>query len=109
MRNERMHQELLELIAVGSASGQERAIATLLTVKLRTLGFTVTMDDAGEKLGGNCGNLFAWREGERDGSLLLCSHMDRVANGFGIVPVEEGGVLRSGGDTILAADDVSGI
>lgn len=109
MKNERMHQELLELVATGSASGQERAIADLLTVKLRTLGFTVTMDDAGEKLGGNCGNIFAWREGERSGSLLLCSHMDRVADGFGIVPVEDNGILRSSGDTILAADDISGV
>ena len=35
--------------------------------------------------------------------------MDRVGEGFGIVPTERDGVLRSDGTTILAADDVSGI
>lgn len=109
MKNERMYQELLELITTDSASGKERAIADKLTAKLKELGFTVTMDDAGETLGGECGNILAWREGERDGSLLLCSHMDRVPNGLGIRPVEHEGVLRSDGTTILAADDVSGI
>lgn len=109
MKNERMRQELWELIRTDSASRQERAIAEKLTVKLRDLGFTVTMDSAGKALGGDCGNLFAWREGEREGSLLLCSHMDRVGEGFGIAPIEEDGVLRSGGTTILAADDVSGL
>lgn len=109
MKNERMYQELLEFIRTDSAPGQERAIAEKLMPKLRELGFSVTMDDAGTALGGNCGNVFAWREGERDGSLLLCSHMDRVGEGFGIDPVEQDGILRSNGTTILAADDVSGI
>ena len=35
--------------------------------------------------------------------------MDRVKNGHGIKVREKDGVLYSGGDTILAADDVSGI
>ena len=109
MKNERMHQELLELIQTDSASRQERAIAEKLMAKLKDLGFAVIMDGAGKALNGDCGNLFAWREGEREGSLLLCSHMDRVGEGLGIVPVERDGVLRSGGTTILAADDVSGI
>lgn len=109
MKNQRMHQELLELIQTDSASRQERAIAEKLMAKLKNLGFAVVMDGAGKALAGDCGNIFAWREGEREGSLLLCSHMDRVADGLGIVPVERDGVLRSGGTTILAADDVSGI
>lgn len=109
MKNERMYRELLELITTDAASGKERAVADQVTYKLASLGFTVVMDNAGETLGGDCGNVFAWREGERDGSLLLCSHMDRVAEGTGIAPLEQDGVLRSNGTTILAADDVSGI
>lgn len=35
--------------------------------------------------------------------------MDRVPGGIGIKPVEEDGILRSSGDTILAADDLSGV
>lgn len=109
MKNERMYRELIELITTDSASRKEKAIAAKLIGKLRVLGFTVTTDNAGEVLGGDCGNVLAWREGERPGSLLLCSHMDRVPNGCGITPVERDGVLYSDGTTILAADDVSGI
>jgi len=104
-----MYNELIELITTDSASRKEKAIAEKLIGKLRALGFTVTIDNAGEALGGDCGNVLACREGERPGSLLLCSHMDRVPNGCGIVPVERNGILYSDGSTILAADDVSGI
>ena len=109
MQNERMYHELLELITTDAASGQEKAIAEKLIGKLNALGFTVTTDHADEVLGGNSGNIFAWRDGERPGALLLCSHMDRVPNGLGIRPEERDGVLYSDGTTILAADDVSGI
>lgn len=109
MRNQEMYDELLELIRIDAATGKERAIATAVTQKLEALGFAVTEDKAGESFGGECGNLLAVREGELPGSLLLCSHLDRVGNGFGIKPVERDGVLYSDGTTILAVDDVSGI
>ena len=109
MKNQRMYDEFLELVQTDSASGKEDAIAAKLTEKLETLGFAVTMDDAGPKFGGVCGNLIAIREGELDGALMLSSHMDRVPNGLGIKPVERDGVLYSDGTTILAADDISGV
>ena len=109
MDNESMYAELLELITTDSASGKESAIARLLIGKLEALGFAVTMDNAGETFGGECGNVLGVREGELDGALLLCSHMDRVPEGLGIHPVERDGVLYSDGSTILAADDISGV
>lgn len=109
MDKQRMYNEFLELVQTDSASGKEDAIAVKLTKKLEELGFTVTMDDAGPKFGGVCGNLIAIREGELPGALMLSSHMDRVPNGFGIKPVEKDGVLYSDGTTILAADDISGV
>lgn len=109
MRNERMFQELLDLITTDSASGKETRIADLLTGRLNAMGFTVIRDTAGETFGGECGNVIAVRDGELDGSLLLSSHMDRMPNGLGIKPVEKDGILYSDGTTILAADDVSGI
>lgn len=109
MKNEKMYQELVELLTTDSASGKETAIAALLREKLNALGFTVTTDNAGETFGGECGNVLGVREGELEGSLLLCSHMDRVPNGLGIKPVEKDGLLTSDGTTILAADDISGV
>lgn len=109
MRNERMYQEFLELVTIDCASGKETPIAEKLKAKLTELGFTVTQDQAGETFGGECGNVYAVREGELGGSLMFSSHMDRVPNGLGIHPVEKDGVLYSDGSTILAADDISGV
>ena len=109
MKNERMYNELIELLTTDSAAGKENAIADKLTEKMEALGFTVTRDNAGETFGGECGNVIAVREGELKGSLFLSSHMDRVPNGLGIKPVEKDGVLYSDGTTILAADDISGV
>ncbi len=109
MRNEAMLKDFYELATTDAVSGQESKIAAILTQKLEAMGFTVTQDDAGEKLGGDCGNVIGIREGELDGALLFSSHMDRMPNGFGIKPVEKDGVLYSDGTTILAADDLAGV
>lgn len=104
-----MYAELIELIQTDSPSGEENAMFDVLKGKLETLGFSISTDHAGDSFGGKCGNLFAVREGELPGSLMLCSHMDRMPNGRGIKPVEKNGILYSDGTTILAADDVSGL
>lgn len=106
---EKRVEELLSLMRVDSASGEEREIADILIEKLRDLGFTVIEDDAGRTFGGNCGNVYGVLEGELKGSLLFTSHMDRVSNGFGISPVVKGDMIYSDGTTILAADDLSGV
>ena len=106
MKNQRMLDELTELMRIDVSSGQETEIAEHLVKKLEQMGFAITRDEAGATFGGVCGNILAVREGERDGVVCFCSHMDRVPGGIGIKPVEEDGILRSSGDTILAADDL---
>ncbi len=110
INKQRLLDEFLELVQVDSASKDERLMADALRPKLEALGFTVTEDDAGSKIGGNAGNLIAVLEGEKDApALLFCAHMDRVEPGRGIKPVVENGTIKSDGTTILAADDVAGI
>lgn len=109
MKNQRMLDELTELMRIDVSSGQETEIAEHLVKKLEQMGFAITRDEAGATFGGVCGNILAVREGERDGVVCFCSHMDRVPGGIGIKPVEEDGILRSSSDTILAADDLSGV
>ena len=41
MKNERMYNELIELLTTDSAAGKENAIADKLTEKMEALGFTV--------------------------------------------------------------------
>ena len=104
-----MIAEFYELAQIDAASGNERAVADVLTEKLLALGFSVREDDAGPTFGGNAGNLIAVLEGTAPGSVMLCSHMDRVANGLGIRPIEKDGFLCTDGSTILAADDLAGV
>lgn len=100
-----------ELVSVDSPSYGERAMADLLTRKLRDLGFTVEEDDAAEKLGGTAGNLIATLPGDLDLlPILLCCHMDTVAPAFGKKAIAEpDGRIHSAGDTVLGADDLAAV
>ena len=90
MKNQRMLDELTELMRIDVSSGQETEIAEHLVKKLEQMGFAITRDEAGATFGGVCGNILAVREGERDGVVCFCSHMDRVPGGIGIKPVGGG-------------------
>lgn len=110
VNQQRLLDEFLELVQIDAATKDERLIADALKPKLEALGFSVTEDDTGAKIGGNTGNLIATLDGNKDApALLFCAHMDRVEPGRGIKPVVEGGMVKSDGTTILASDDVAGI
>ena len=60
VNKERMLAEFKELVAIPCHTLKERPVFDYLKAKLESLGFTVEEDDAGAKLGGNCGNLWAF-------------------------------------------------
>ncbi|HBN95879.1 MAG TPA: peptidase M20 [Firmicutes bacterium] len=110
INQQRLVDEFLELVKIDSASKDERLMADALIAKMGALGFAVTEDDAGEKIGGTSGNVIGILEGQKEApALLFCAHMDRVHPGLGIKPQLKDGVFTSDGTTILAADDVAGI
>lgn len=111
VNKERMLVEFKEVVAVPCHTLQERPVFEMLRAKLEALGFTVEEDDAGEKLGGNCGNLWAFLPGNKVGavSVLLSAHMDGVEPCGGTTVVQKDGVLYSDGTTILGGDDKSGV
>ncbi|MBQ9764001.1 MAG: M20/M25/M40 family metallo-hydrolase [Phascolarctobacterium sp.] len=111
VNKERMLAEFKEVVAVPCHSLQERPIFELLRAKLEALGFTVEEDDAGEKLGGNCGNLWAFLPATKSGavSVLFSAHMDGVEPCGGTTVVQKDGYLYSDGTTILGGDDKSGV
>jgi tripeptide aminopeptidase len=109
---DRLKQIFLDLVRIDSHSREEKDVATYVSKRLKALGITSTLDNAGKEIGGNCGNLLARIPGTRGGKaepMLFCAHMDTVVPGKGVKPVEEFGVFRSSGDTILGADDKSGV
>ncbi len=108
---ERLTRLLLELIRMDSPSRREREVALRLRKEMEELGAEATIDDAGEKVGGNTGNVLARIRGTVPGAppFLLSAHMDTVMPGEGVAPIIEGDVIRSDGRTVLGGDDKSGV
>ena len=110
VNRDRLVRTFLEIVQVNSQTKNERAMADYLKGKLAELGLMVKEDNAGGTIGGNAGNVIATLAGKVDKMpLLFSAHMDRVAPGENIRPVVEGDIIKSGGDTILGADDGAGL
>jgi len=103
----------LELAALPSPSGEERAVADRVLDYLRELGLDADEDDAGARIGSSMGNVLC-RIPPSDGAvgtpLFLCAHLDTVPPEGPIEPVVgEDEVVRNGAGTILGADDKSAV
>ena len=111
VNKQRMLEEFIEIVSLPAKTLEERQVFDLLRGKLEKLGFAVEEDGAGSKLGGSCGNLWAFLPGNKPGAarVLLCAHMDSVAPCTGTKVVRREGVLYSDGTTTLGGDDKSGI
>src|ERR1043165_30304 len=74
------------------------------------MGASVEIDDAGEKVGGNTGNVIARFPGSIPDAetIMMSAHMDTVVPGEGVKPVVEGDIIRTDGSTVLGGDDKSG-
>jgi len=107
----RLCDEFAKLAAISSPSFHEGEIADYLQQRFVALGAEVTIDDAATKINGQTGNLIARFTGSDPTRepLLLSAHMDTVSPAKGVEPVLEEGVFRSAGQTVLGADDKSGI
>ena len=90
----------LELAAVPSPPGEERAVADRVIRYLRDCGLEADEDDAGASVGSTAGNVFTRLEptvaGER---VFLCAHFDTVPPTDAIEPA---GSLRGQAAAILA-------
>ena len=100
----------LDLAAMATPSGEERAVADRVAAELHDLGLDVSEDDAGAEIDGGTGNLYARLEPTVEGTpLFLCSHMDTVPPTGPIEPLVQDGVVRNGAGTILGADNKSAV
>ena len=98
------------LVQIDSVSKEEGVIANEIKKILESLGADTFVDNAGDKIGGNSGNLIAKFKGNTQAPpLILNAHMDTVEPGRGVTAVLENGMFTSDGTTILGADDKSAI
>jgi tripeptide aminopeptidase len=100
-----------ELAAIPSPSGQERAVADVVSHYLRDCALDVDEDDAGARIGATAGNLYARIEPTAAGTpIFLCAHLDTVPPTGRIEPVvDDDGIVRNAGGTILGADDKAAV
>ncbi len=110
INQERIKNLLLELVQIDSISRKEREVAERIRAICEEMGAEVEIDGAGEKVGGNTGNVIARFPGTIPGAeaIMMSAHMDTVVPGEGVKPVVEGDIIRTDGTTVLGGDDKSG-
>lgn len=110
VNEKRIVDSLMEYVQIDSTTRDEKEFADFLKKELEELGLEVYIDEAGEVVGSNTGNIIAKLKGSKDVETILFScHMDTVTPGKGIKPVITDGIIHSDGTTILGADDKAGI
>nr|MDK2851722.1 tripeptide aminopeptidase [Candidatus Cloacimonadota bacterium] len=100
----------LQLVAINSESLNERDMIDALRADLADLDAKTYEDECHKETGGNAGNLYAYIPGNipKD-PILLCAHVDTVKPGNGIKAKIEGDSIVTDGNTVLGADDKSGV
>lgn len=111
VNKDRLVNEFLTLVKIEGLSKQEGKVAKYLSGILDSMGIEYYVDQAGEIIGGETGNIVASipATDPKYPALLFSSHMDTVGPVKGINPIMDGDIIRSDGTTILGADDKSGI
>ena len=101
---ERMIKQFMEMVQIDSESSNEANFINYLEKEYQKLGAETLQDSYGTLIA-----KLPAKGCEGKEPILLSCHADTVKPGVGIKPVLENGVIRSGGDTILGADDKAGI
>jgi tripeptide aminopeptidase len=111
IKPERIKDEFLELASISSMSRREGAIARRLESILKSMGASVEVDDAGEKVSGETGNILARFAGTKPDAppFLLSAHMDTVGPAEKIHLEVEGDIVHTDRTTVLGGDDKAGI
>jgi tripeptide aminopeptidase len=130
-----LNDTFVELCRIESPSGRERACAEFVSAELRALGVEVHEDDAGARVGADCGNLLARiparvepqlggvddrgvgagpspqeraPAGARP-SVLLCAHLDTVPLQAPVEPVLVEDGWQNANEGILGADNKAAV
>jgi tripeptide aminopeptidase len=106
---ERLHETFVRLCEIRSPTGEEREVADTILAELRALGLEASEDDAAARAQAGAGNIVARLPGESDRWVMFCAHIDTVPHDGQIEVVDDEGVFRSRGETILGADNKAAV
>jgi tripeptide aminopeptidase len=110
VNRDRLADTFKVLVGIDSVSRNEGAISKEIKEIFDKMGAQTWIDDAGDKIGGETGNLIVKFKGiKKAPPILFNAHMDTVEPGKGVKVILNQGVFTSDGQTILGADDKSGI
>jgi tripeptide aminopeptidase len=104
-----LQERFVRLCEIRSPTGEEREVVDTIAAELRALGLDVSEDDAAGPAEAGAGNLVARLPGRSERWLMFCAHVDTVPHRGRVEVVEDEGVFRSRGDTILGADNKAAV
>jgi tripeptide aminopeptidase len=100
----------VRLCEISSPTGEEGPVAAAVKEELTSFGFDVHEDGAALPAGAGAGNLLMRIEGEKPGYVMFCAHLDTVPHEGPIkVLLDDDGIYRSAGETILGADNKAAV
>ncbi len=114
---QRLVDRFVRLCEIPSITGDERAVADAVAAELAELGIECEEDGSAAEARAGAGNLIAripGREGAdgsggSEGWVAFFAHLDTVPHDEPIRVLDDGGVLRSAGATILGADNKAAV
>jgi tripeptide aminopeptidase len=112
INEERLVQLFKDLCMIDAPSLREREVVEWTKAYLSKIpGLDIQEDQAAKAIGGNANNLIVWLRGNIPDApkIFLSAHFDTVEPTQGLVIEERDGVFYSASDTILGADDKSGM
>jgi tripeptide aminopeptidase len=106
-----LFERFIRLCETPSETGSEALVAELIATELTELGIEFHADEAGGPARSETNNLIARipGRGEPERWIAFFAHMDTVPHDELIEVVDDDGVFRSAGDTILGADNKAAV
>ncbi len=110
INTERLVQIFLDLVQIDAVSLRERPVVDYILNFIKKWDLPWVEDQAGEKLGGNAGNVMVHVHNHKQlEPIFLCAHTDTVRPTKGLTTKIRDGVIFSDGTTILGADNRAGV
>ena len=109
INKERLLNDFIEILKIKSPSKNEMELGSYVLRRLERLGIKAKMDDTGNKIGGNAGNITGFLASNDKGKkipLFFGAHLDTVPLAGDILPeIKNGKLFNSDKNCILGGDD----